>query len=359
MDFITLLLVPIFLYLAWFHFLRSKSNSSNWKTAKLAPGPYPFPIIGNILQLGQSPHRSLTKLSKTYGPLMSLQLGSIYTVVLSSPEMAKEILKKHDQVFSSRTIASAAEAHDHDKMSLGYLPVGAQWKKFRKICREQMFSTLRLEESHGLRQDKLNELREYLHKCSVDGRAVNIGEAAFITTLNLMSATLFSATFAEFDSDAVEELKESIEGVARIVALPNFGDYFPVLKPFDLQGIKRKAEVYFGKLLVLIEDMINQRLEKRTSVGYQKKKDLLEALLDLSEGSEYELSCYEIKHLLLVRIFFHYLIDAIYIGHLATLIRNFDWKFEFGIKSKEVDMKEKFGLSLRKEIPLKAIPLEL
>ncbi|KAG8375391.1 hypothetical protein BUALT_Bualt10G0095200 [Buddleja alternifolia] len=114
-----------------------------------------------------------------------------------------------------------------------------------------------------------------------------------------MSATLFLANFAEFDSDAVEELKESIEGVARIVALPNFGDYFPVLKPFDLQGIKRKAEIYFGKLLVLIEDMINQRLEKRTSVGYQKKRTMLETLLDLNEGSEYELSCYEIKHLLL------------------------------------------------------------
>ncbi|KAG8375390.1 hypothetical protein BUALT_Bualt10G0095100 [Buddleja alternifolia] len=120
---------------------------------------------------------------------MSLQLWSVYTVVVSSPKMAKEILRKHDQVFSSRNIASAAQAHDHDRMSLGYLPVGAQWKKFCKICREQIFSTLRLEESHGFRQDKLNELREYVHKCSVNGRAVNIGGASFITTLNLMSAT--------------------------------------------------------------------------------------------------------------------------------------------------------------------------
>ncbi|KAG8375410.1 hypothetical protein BUALT_Bualt10G0097200 [Buddleja alternifolia] len=182
---------------------------------------------------------------------MSLHLGNVYTVVVSSPEMAKEILQKHDQVVSSRTIGAAAQAHDHDKISMGYLPVGStQWRKFRKICKEQMFSTLRLEESQGLRQDKLNELCEYVHKCSVNGRAVHTGEAAFITTLNLMSATLFSANFAEFDSDAVEELKESIGGVARIVALPNFGDYFPVLKPFDLQGVKRKAEIYFGKLLI-------------------------------------------------------------------------------------------------------------
>ncbi|KAG8375389.1 hypothetical protein BUALT_Bualt10G0095000 [Buddleja alternifolia] len=43
---------------------------------------------------------------------------------------------------------------------------------------------------------------------------------------------------------------------------------------------------------------------------------------------------------------------------VATLVRNFDWKFENGIKSEEVDMKEMFGLSLHKEIPLKAIPLD-
>ncbi|KAG8375409.1 hypothetical protein BUALT_Bualt10G0097100 [Buddleja alternifolia] len=186
-------------------------------------------------------------------------------------------------------------------MSVAFLPTESEWRKLRKICKEQMFSTLRLEASQGLRQDKLNKLLEYVHKCSVDGRAVNIGEATFITTLNLMSATLFSANFAEFDSHGTEELKESIEGVASIFGVPNLGDYFPVLKRFDLQGIKWKAEFHVGKLLDLIEDIINKRLEERsTSVGSPKKKDLLETLLDLSEGSECELSCNEIKHFFMV-----------------------------------------------------------
>lgn len=40
---------------------------------------------------------------------------------------------------------------------------------------------------------------------------------------------------------------------------------------------------------------------------------------------------------------------------LASLIHNFDWKLQSG--SEEVDMDEKFGLSLQKALPLKAVPI--
>ncbi|KAL0379623.1 UNVERIFIED_CONTAM: cytochrome [Sesamum angustifolium] len=42
---------------------------------------------------------------------------------------------------------------------------------------------------------------------------------------------------------------------------------------------------------------------------------------------------------------------------LATLIHNFGWELE--IKSKEIDMNEKFGLTLQKAIPLRAVPTKL
>lgn len=42
---------------------------------------------------------------------------------------------------------------------------------------------------------------------------------------------------------------------------------------------------------------------------------------------------------------------------LATFIHKFDWKLEGGYKGDEIDMTEKFGLSLQKAIPLMAIPL--
>ncbi|KAK4411323.1 cytochrome [Sesamum angolense] len=44
---------------------------------------------------------------------------------------------------------------------------------------------------------------------------------------------------------------------------------------------------------------------------------------------------------------------------LATLISSFDWKLEEGLKTEEVDMDERFGLTLQKAIPLKAVPTQL
>lgn len=44
---------------------------------------------------------------------------------------------------------------------------------------------------------------------------------------------------------------------------------------------------------------------------------------------------------------------------VATLIHNFDWKLENGMRPKEVDLNEKFGLSLQKALPLKAMPIKL
>lgn len=73
------------------------------------PGPKPLPIIGNLHMLGKLPHRSLQALAKKYGPIMSIKLGQVPTIVVSSPETAELFLKTHDTVFTSRPETQASE----------------------------------------------------------------------------------------------------------------------------------------------------------------------------------------------------------------------------------------------------------
>jgi cytochrome P450 len=44
---------------------------------------------------------------------------------------------------------------------------------------------------------------------------------------------------------------------------------------------------------------------------------------------------------------------------LATLVGNFGWHLEGGVKLEDLNMEEKFGLTLQKAIPLKAVPTKL
>ncbi|XP_051002423.1 cytochrome P450 2C37-like [Acomys russatus] len=80
---------------------------SLWKQScekrKLPPGPTPFPIIGNILQVDvKDIYQSFTKLSKAYGPVFTLYLGGQPTVVLHGYETVKEALIDHGEEFAGR-----------------------------------------------------------------------------------------------------------------------------------------------------------------------------------------------------------------------------------------------------------------
>uniref|UniRef100_A0A1W7HBV2 Cytochrome P450 n=1 Tax=Scoparia dulcis TaxID=107240 RepID=A0A1W7HBV2_SCODU len=299
---LSVLLFLLFSFAVWASFaLRSNSRPRNPSKLPLPPGPKPFPIIGNILELGPNPHHSLTKLSKTYGPLISLKLGTLTTVVASSPETARAVLQQYDHLCSNRSVPAAVHALDHHKFGLAPSPVNDRWRRLRKICKEQMFSVSRLDSSQELRREKLHQLMDYVQECSITGRALDIGREAFTTSLNLIFASLFSVDFAVlYGSDSSQEIKDMVWKNTEASGKPNLADYFPFLRPVDPQGLLRRKTLIYKKFFEIFDGIIGQRLQsRRASGGPMSKNDMLEALLDLNQKNESELSFNEINHLLL------------------------------------------------------------
>ncbi|KAL0397812.1 UNVERIFIED_CONTAM: cytochrome [Sesamum calycinum] len=464
------LLLTIFLLLsfaAWLWLLRVLKP--NRKSANFPPGPNPLPIIGNILELGEKPHQSLAKLTKIYGPLMRLKLGTMTTVVVSSPEIARIVLQKYGQVFSSRHRVDAIRALDHHKHSVVWLPVDNHWRKLRKLCKENMFSVQRLDRSQGLRREKLRSLRDYVKECSVNGDAVNIGRVAFTTSLNLMSATLFSMEFAALGSaGSSEEFREIVLGIMTLIGKPNLADYLPLLRlttdsstpkndmleallqinqknqsEFSFYDIKHllldlfvagtdttssTVEWAMTELLRNPEKMSKARNELRNVVGQNEEiqeSDITRLpylravvketfrlhpaaplLVPHKAEEDVEINGYIVPRnaQVLVNVWAMGRDSSVWAKHdvfmperfletetdvhgqhfellpfgggrricvglplayrmvhlmLATLISSFDWKLEEGLKAEEVDMDERFGLTLQKAIPLKAVPTQL
>ncbi|KNA17435.1 hypothetical protein SOVF_079970 [Spinacia oleracea] len=259
----------------------------------LPPGPKPWPIIGNIHQLGDKPHRAVAELSKKYGPIMSLKLGSNTTIVISSPEVAKEMFTKHDLQLSSRAIPDAGRAGNHDKFSMVWLPVCPKWRDLRKIATIQLFTNQRLDTSQDVRHKKVKELVEYVEQCSEKGLAVDVGKAGFTTVLNLLSNTFFSMDMASYTSKS-QEFKDLVGNLLELGAKPNLSDFFPLVKHLDLQGMLKITSGYWNKFMSIFEEIIDERLKDQTEV----KDDVLGTLLKLVEINE--LSIDDVKHLLAV-----------------------------------------------------------
>uniref|UniRef100_A0A0D9XI35 Cytochrome P450 n=1 Tax=Leersia perrieri TaxID=77586 RepID=A0A0D9XI35_9ORYZ len=275
-----LLWVPwVLLSLLFIYLLDLLAQSSR----HLPPGPRPLPFIGSLHLLGDQPHRSLAVLAKKYGPLMSLRLGAVTTVVVSSPEVAREFLQKHDAVFAARSVPEAAR--DHARNSVPWLPPGAKWRALRKIMATELFAPHRLDALHHLRQEKVDELVSHVGRLAREGAPVDIGRVAFTTSLNLLSRTIFSRDLTSLDDHgASKDFQQLITDIMEAAGSPNLSDFFPALAAVDLQGLRRRLTRLFARLHRLFDGEIDKRRTLRgrntgkRGVTDKKEDDFLEDL---------------------------------------------------------------------------------
>ncbi|MED6210958.1 hypothetical protein PIB30_069051 [Stylosanthes scabra] len=116
-------------------------------------------MLANLSEFIRKPQETLAKVAKLYAPgIMLLKLGQSTTVIISCPNITKEILQTNDLLFSDRTVPSIITTLDHHTYSLPFLPICPLWKDLKKICNEQLFSNKVLDLSQGLRRKKLLDL---------------------------------------------------------------------------------------------------------------------------------------------------------------------------------------------------------
>ncbi|KAK8467206.1 hypothetical protein PHAVU_008G277532 [Phaseolus vulgaris] len=198
-------------------FWRSKATNSN---SKLPPGPRKLPLIGNIHQIGTQTHSSLARLACEYGPLMYLQLGELCCIVVSSPEMAKEVMKTHDIIFANRPYVLAADAITYGSKGMTFSPYGSYWRQMRRICTMELLAPKRVDSFRSTRQQ---ELSNFVKEISLsEGSPINLTRKISSLTYGLISRILFGKK-----SEDQEAYVEHMKGVSETVAGFSLADLYP------------------------------------------------------------------------------------------------------------------------------------
>ncbi|GLJ32321.1 hypothetical protein SUGI_0650470 [Cryptomeria japonica] len=255
-------------------------RQSRKRLLPLPPGPPAWPIVGNLFQLGKRPHESLYALSLLYGPLMALRLGMKTTVVVSSPAMAKDLLKTHDHLLAGRPVIEAVKPLSHHKSSLVWGEYGPYWRHLRRISTVELFSPKRLEALQHLRRDQVFRTTRLIFEDR--GKVVDIGRTVFCTSLNLLGNMIFSTSVFDPHNPASAALKDTVWEIMKLGGIPNLVDFFPFLRFLDPQGVFRETRKHLKAMYDFSDTFIQKRLAS-TSQNVERKdseKDFLDVLLD-------------------------------------------------------------------------------
>ncbi|XP_059643363.1 cytochrome P450 71A1-like [Cornus florida] len=247
-----------------------KLNSGRTKL-NLPPSPPKLPIIGHLHRLGTLPHRSLRALATEYGPLMLLQLGHVPTLVVTSPEMAKEIMKTQDTVFLNRSKSWAADTFFYGSKDIGFSPHGEYWRIVRKVCVSEFWILNKVHSFKFVREEEVREMIEKITSASIDRATVNIGDLMVKITSNIISRCVLGRKYEQGLEDGKRSFGELSKTSMQLVGSFCFRDTFPSLGWMDvLTGLaKRMKETFEG-----FDEFLDQVIEEhRNSQGKYDQPD--------------------------------------------------------------------------------------
>jgi septum formation topological specificity factor MinE len=270
----------------------------------IPPGPWKLPIIGNIHNLiGSPPHRKLRELSKKYGPIMHLQLGEVFYIVVSSAKYAKEIMKTHDVIFASRPYTLTGEILLYDSTNIAFAPYGDYWRQLRKICTVELLSIKRVQSLWPVREQEINNLVRRI--ASEEGRVVNLSQQVVSMMFSITSRAAFGKKYMEQD-----EFVSTVRDVLQLAGGFYIGDLFPSAKWLqNLTGMRPRLEKLHEKIDSILELIINDHKEKKSRSKddlVEGEEDLIDVLLKFEDVSskdlDFSLTKRNIKAIIVVSI---------------------------------------------------------
>ncbi|XP_057781299.1 6,7,8-trihydroxycoumarin synthase-like [Salvia miltiorrhiza] len=272
----------------------------------LPPGPPPLPLIGNLHQLAGAadPHIYLHQVSRKYGPIIHMKLGSTPLVVISSSKLAKQVLKIQDSSFCSRPKLLVQQKLSYNSSDLVFTPYNERWREMKKVTHIHLLNPKKVQSFRPLREEEISRMITKIRSSCSDNRAVNLSEATMAAASRLASAICFGKRYEEGGSEA-RRYGRIVRGFDALMTAFFVSDYFPALSWVDkISGKMRDADRMCKDMDSFYQELIDERLDSRARVEVEeeeKEKDMLSVLIKLIEdkSSSTHLTWDNIKALLM------------------------------------------------------------
>ncbi|XP_066555875.1 cytochrome P450 2C55-like [Amia ocellicauda] len=249
-----------------------------WKTRRpknFPPGPQPFPIFGNLLQLNlKNPMKDFEKLSKRYGKVYSVYFGGKPVVLLHGLQSVKEALMTRGVEFGGRPQGLLVNDINENKGVI-IVNYGPSWKEQRRFA----MSTLR---NFGLGKLSMEErileetshLNSYIDKSA--GQCLDPQTLFHNALSNVICAIMFGSHY-NYEDQSFQSLIRMITENTKIINGPwgMLYDTIPLIRslPLPFQKIFENRD----KVKAFFQAKVTEHKETRVP---GKPRDMIDCYLN-------------------------------------------------------------------------------
>ncbi|XP_002511297.2 cytochrome P450 736A117 [Ricinus communis] len=274
------LLLPLFLTISALSFiiiLLKKLSQLN-KSLSVPPSPPKFPIVGNLHQIGLHPHRSLRSLAQTHGPIMLLHLGSVPVLVISSANMAREIMKTHDLVFADRPSTRISRMLLYDNKDVAAAPYGEYWRQTKSVCVLHLLSNRRVQSYTKIREEETALMIETVKSYCSSSTPLNISDLIIRVTNHVVSRIALGRKYSPIEGGRT--FKELLGEFLSLLGGFDVGDYIPWLEWVNrVNGLYGKVEKVAKELDNFLEKVVEEHIASGSLDKDNNSRDFVDVLL--------------------------------------------------------------------------------
>ncbi|VAH22797.1 hypothetical protein VPH35_011265 [Triticum aestivum] len=150
-------------------------------------------------------------LARRHGPAMLLQLGQVKTLVVSSREGAREVMKNHDTMFATRPLSTTMRVLSYGGQDIVFALYGEYWRQLRKIAVSELFTARRVLSYRAIREEEVATALRAVAEAAAAARPVEM--RAVLSTL------VTDSTVRAVIGDRCRERETFLRELDRIVQL--------------------------------------------------------------------------------------------------------------------------------------------
>ncbi|XP_078619282.1 steroid 17-alpha-hydroxylase/17,20 lyase-like isoform X2 [Branchiostoma floridae x Branchiostoma japonicum] len=248
---------------------------------RMPPGPFFWPVIGNLSLFSGKSYLTFIDLAKTYGDVFSLKMGMTDVVVLNSLDAVKEAFVKKGEDFAGRPKMLSTDISSEGGKDIAFADYSPTWKLHRKL----FHSAIRGYASAQNLQSKVHEsLEDTIAVFSkMEGQAVDLEDYIYQLVYNVICSAAFGTRYNMDDEDFNTLMKIS-KDTTETFGQGLLADVYPLLRFLPSSSVTANR-----KMTHQLMEIMQRHLEQhRESFDPNNLRDITDHMIKAQKDAEEE-----------------------------------------------------------------------